>query len=474
MVMKSFGEIVRFAQREDLDWLLRIADDNCTVGVHNSKCMTIEKTSVPWTIALTLRRFHKKHVICAGGCLNHSKVLERLIDFEQGCMWRAQLQTKGSKWTNSWGMLKVPRPPPNKFKGLVPAPLTLWLSELRSAIVQEISRANSVWRRDPRSKHSSMCAATIMKRASMSLSAMSLKAVENDKEPGWTLLSLKDWQLAMNSVMKSENYKMVARIPDTIWVDHEFWVKRIASLEGDASLAQVLRRSMRVPRASPVAMLQITMKPHKPQGEMSFRNLHCSKNYSFSGLGRWVHWCINTKLLDIAPHLLRTTEEVVDRLRNIRPEPDLMLYRFDIKSFYMSGLPHDIAEAASSIFDVGPRRSVVRGASLFLLSSQFIAPASQPSDLYSVEVGTGMGLPQSGALADAALFAVAERGLIDSPSRLAAAGVRCWLRFKDDVLMIAKRGPEARRIFREFQSRAHPMYRVVCAEVSTVRRLPPD
>lgn len=122
MVMKSFGEIVRFAQREDLDWLLRIADDNCTVGVYNSKCMTIEKTSVPWTIAWTLRRFHKKHVICAGGCLNHSKVLERLIDFEQGCMWRAQLQTKGSKWTNSWGMLKVPRPPPNKFKGLVPAP----------------------------------------------------------------------------------------------------------------------------------------------------------------------------------------------------------------------------------------------------------------------------------------------------------------------------------------------------------------
>lgn len=54
-----------------------------------------------------------------------------------------------------------------------------------------------------------------------------------------------------------------------------------------------------------------------------------------------------------APHLLQSPEEVVRKLKEVFFPPGHMLCRFDVKTFYMSGDPLHLAQAASDVFPPG-------------------------------------------------------------------------------------------------------------------------
>eukprot|EP00959_Pyramimonas_sp_CCMP1952_P367380 7694732-Pyramimonas_sp.AAC.1 len=50
--------------------------------------------------------------------------------------------------------------------------------------------------------------------------------------------------------------------------------------------------------------LQLTVKDHKSEGEVSCRPVHATPTYIFSGLSAWVVSVLRDKLDERAPHLL--------------------------------------------------------------------------------------------------------------------------------------------------------------------------
>ncbi len=76
------------------------------------------------------------------------------------------------------------------------------------------------------------------------------------------------------------------------------------------------------------------------------------------------------------------------------------------------------------------RRKVLEDCLWLLLRHQYVGHREH---VCQVMMGSGMGKAHSGALADVALWS-----LVESEFNLAGLGVQCYLRFRDDVLVVAK------------------------------------
>ena len=59
----------------------------------------------------------------------------------------------------------------------------------------------------------------------------------------------------------------------------------IQILENSPELGAQLRKSTKLTGACLISRLNFTVKSHKPQGQVSVRNLHCSGKYSFQRRG---------------------------------------------------------------------------------------------------------------------------------------------------------------------------------------------
>lgn len=130
----------------------------------------------------------------------------------------------------------------------------------------------------------------------------------------------------------------------------------------------------------------------------------------------------------------------------------------------MSGDVLELGDAATSICEEGPRKRVVHGVSVFPLSNQYIM-MKEGRDIYKFIQGTRMGPPQSGSLADVALFVSAEDGHINNVKKLKEANIVLWLRFRDDILVVARPSRSMREFYIGFKNRPSSLYDVECVEV---------
>ena len=86
---------------------------------------------------------------------------------------------------------------------------------------------------------------------------------------------------------------------------------------------------------------------------------------------------------------------------------------------------------ASALFRDPVERKLLKDAIKFLVSHQFVASRLLPDRLWKVDCGTGMGLPMSGEVADAALLHRAERAL---GAQLRHYKIRWVRRYRDDLI----------------------------------------
>ena len=134
---------------------------------------------------------------------------------------------------------------------------------------------------------------------------------------------------------------------------------------------------------------------------------------------------------------MQSTEEFVQRLDAIRIDPGDILVRIDVKHFYMSGT-HD--ELVSAILKAFPRtllRQRLKEAVYFLLAHQYIESKLLPGRCWVTKIGSGMGLRHSGAIADLAFAMLAELPWALKPYNLSAYGIKTYMRFKDDIFVVA-------------------------------------
>lgn len=462
--MNHFQELVKHAQEEDY-FLLRLATLGNHMGAMNSSKGTTEQVEVPWTIAFFLKRFSRKHILCGTHSLNIERTVEGLRNFEESLKWRAHMRASGlPTTTHRWSSLRVSRPVCRRFVGIVPAPLKLWCGELRSQVVQASHRAESHWRSNADFKARHVTLNGITKLAMKQLESSMWVPIENDKDPGWTLVERSEFDREHCKILEQKQYMCIGGLPTTIWEDFHTRVRRVARLEQDNRLLKVLNSAATAKGARIHNFLGLTVKSHKQQGSVNFRDLHLSSSYAFAGLGRWLHRRLDQELQERAPHLLRAPTDTTKTIKGLYVPDGYKLFRFDSKSFFMSGDVYELGEWALKVLPKGYREKVAKGVAHFLLSNQYIQKKGDDLMFRLIE-GTGMGLPQSGALADSALFMAAEDGYVNNHSRLAEGEILLWTRSRDDILMIAKPGKNMRRFYFDFKARARRFYEVECVEV---------
>ena len=292
-------------------------------------------------------------------------------------------------------------------------------------------------------------------------------AVPNDREPGYTLISKPALTRVHFSFLSSKNYKPISNDavhPQSWGPSYERICKAVAKLEESKSLYNSMMKSATTHGTTPLTKLQLTCKTLK--SELAWRNIHASSGNSFTGLSLWLCKVFSAATATLE-HILPTRESFVRWAKNIRLGKNDYMLRIDIKHFYMSGKPEEIAELACETLQEGPQRDTYFGAVLWLLTNQYIASNADSNMSYCQVVrGTGMGLQASGPLADAAFFVKAERDWCVRPAVAESYGIREYVRFRDDLFIVASDRNLTRAWYGELRRRADPVFELVVEEVS--------
>ena len=104
--------------------------------------------------------------------------------------------------------------------------------------------------------------------------------------------------------------------------------RRIEGLEKEADLAASLNRSMSVPGATVPSRLLLTVKSHKPDGQVGSRNVHASPSVAFAGLAAWVSKVCRDVKRDCA-YILGDSASLVDMLRHMEARSDMTFVKLD-------------------------------------------------------------------------------------------------------------------------------------------------
>ena len=103
----------------------------------------------------------------------------------------------------------------------------------------------------------------------------------------------------------------------------------------------------------------------------------------------------------------------------------------DVKDFYLSGSPSEVASDVSSLMDA-PLAALVKETIYSLLDNQLIFSMFLQC-FYRCYNGTGMGLKHSGHCANLAFYAAVEKAFVH---RLTAHGITSYIRYHDDIFVV--------------------------------------
>ena len=135
-------------------------------------------------------------------------------------------------------------------------------------------------------------------------------------------------------------------------------------------------------------------------------------------------------------HMLRDSEHLCSELENLDLSDQDVLYRIDVREFYMSGTHKDLVAEVSSIFS-GVMKTLISRVLEFLLFYQFVTCDLLPGRFWQVLTGGGQGTTFAGALADCCFWVLAERRFALLPSVRSRALIKHYSRFKDDIFVVA-------------------------------------
>jgi hypothetical protein len=211
---------------------------------------------------------------------------------------------------------------------------------------------------------------------------------------------------------------------------HEL-TKQLSTFLDDKSLISYVGRWWgSCPEQLLINPLHFNIKTHKPPGKINCRLLHDAGRSPLGGLMHIVRLqlaAINSQL----QHLCFSTQDVTSQIRNLQISEHDRLVTADIKDFFMEASHETLVTQACS----HPGASHLRNAIQFLLSEQYVH-VGMTNRLYKVIKGSGMGTQISSDLCDLAFFQLVESETC-SKENLRKYGIKTWLRYRDDVFLVA-------------------------------------
>ena len=139
--------------------------------------------------------------------------------------------------------------------------------------------------------------------------------------------------------------------------------------------------------------------------------------------------------LEANHHLYNDSEDMISKIRSVRFDNSLKVYRFDIKDFYLASKHSTIISQVQKDFPSDERDSLIRLLST-ILDSQFVRYGEAPtSSVFRVTRGTGMGSLASGELSDTTFYHLVEKPFTLDPRVQREFGVAHYGRFRDDGII---------------------------------------
>ncbi len=180
----------------------------------------------------------------------------------------------------------------------------------------------------------------------------------------------------------------------------------------------------------------------------------------------WLSHQLKTYLRRI-DSLIVDTKDLVQKIRHIPIKRCTVLIKCDVKDFYLSGDHFDLTLAVSNFLEFFKvdcdKKGIIMDCLEFLLDNQFVQKPSTPGkdgtpesaedryhrlcNCWQVLRGTGMGLPHSGEVADAAMFASNELLWTHNVAIREHHEITFYGRYRDDIIIIGDNIKKAHDFF---------------------------
>ncbi len=224
------------------------------------------------------------------------------------------------------------------------------------------------------------------------------------------------------------------------------WVWEIRRLNSESTPEDLLRP------------INATIKTHKKYGEVKCRILHTACKGPFRALSKIAHIWLSEKLAN-KTHLCKDTADMLAKISAVRfATKTPVLVKMDVDNFYMAAEHEQLVCAVSSCF-AGVQKDILVKILWTVLGFQFVQ--DRAGGVHRVMRGSGMGEVHSGALSDLAFWVIVEQHLN------LGEHVTLYLRFRDDVLVVAESLEHAQNLVKQIQSRAKGCWTVSIDATST-------
>ena len=212
-----------------------------------------------------------------------------------------------------------------------------------------------------------------------------------------------------------------------------------------------------------VRKLTLTIKTHEAAGEIVARNIHSGGRWFLAGLGFFIKLQCQ-RLMAGFTHLIANSSDLVVKLKEVRlPPGDNIMAKIDLKDYFMTGTPAELATIASKPLE-GDLRKLMYDVVFHCCSNQYIQ-CEWLEGAWKVEEGTGMGINYSGELSDWVFYCLAERRWTLKTGMRTTFGLHYWARFKDDAIAIMTKNERFLDFFGGLRNTAAP-YRIKIETVS--------
>jgi len=156
-------------------------------------------------------------------------------------------------------------------------------------------------------------------------------------------------------------------------------------------------------------------------------------------LGRWLAKALHEHVLK-HKHVLQPTEQLLELINTHTIPVNSIFVKLDVKDFFMTGEVHELTTPIRE-FIGGKLGALAADVAEFLLESQFLESPYWLEQCFKVILGSGMGLPHSGDVADTAFLWYVEIPFILSARNRKLYGIILYARYRDDMLAILNHAP---------------------------------
>ena len=425
-----FLHMVRGLSMHELGCLLQCGKGLPGVYIYDhttASALTPGPGVLAWPVEFLLAKHHRKFIFVPRRPPPLSDIGKALRNWDAKVRWNF-IHTDEPRNDPHW-KLRAKRKVTPSCDAVLPSTIESYLNECKHAILQQCHHTLSRWTQQSKRSNNFN---TICRIGMNILRKGAWGVCPTDKDGGFVLIP-KDCIVKLeDAILAGRHYVPTSLDPMRIAeVAHEYQqaAHSIAQVTQDPTLEQVLLSGYRSGDGSIRSILHMTMKTHKPDGEVVPRPIHASPRHPMAPGMRWLSLEFR-KHLDYSPHILRDTSAFIQFVNTHILPANHVLIKFDIKDFFMSGEISDLISTCTKYFssDMAPAgRQMLKA----ILHNQYIGVAGDKSTWRTV-CGSGMGLICSGDISDLCFYDMCEKDFALTESVQSQYDISMYCRYKDD------------------------------------------